>query len=258
MKNIMLLCTIHFFLLGSLMLCCQKERVPKSLSYTVESVKDSAAVKSAETTCTIDISYPNFTDPNPIADSLNKYIQQTLCLTLQGDIYPSVQEFATHIFNEYKSFASDMPNFLTSWEYTSVCKINYENEKTISLVLDLYSYTGGAHGSYSVIVASFDKERAQPLLLDTILQSHSKEKLVRIAEEIFRKDQNMSSTDDLEKFGFWFRNNKFYLPENFSFTETGLFFFFNLYEIAPYSAGTFEVVVPYEKINPILLAHFHK
>ena len=43
-----------------------------------------------------------------------------------------------------------------------------------------------------------------------------------------------------------------YIPENFLLEKEGVMFYYNRYEIAPYSAGDFSLTVPYEQINAYL------
>lgn len=243
-------------LFGILILNCQQKETTSTLSYTLHTIKDSTTIASTKTTCIVDFSYPIFSGDQPIVDSLNSFIHKFISTDLQGDTYPSAQELSTHLINEYNSFAREAPENLNSWDYISHCKVIYKDGNVISLNCDYYTYTGGAHGIYSVVFISFDKKTAQPLTLKDILKENSRDKLVKIAEDIFRKAQKITADQSFEEQGFWFENDTFYLPGNFAFTETGLLFFFNQYEIASYAAGTFEVTVPFEKINSLLLAPF--
>lgn len=43
-------------------------------------------------------------------------------------------------------------------------------------------------------------------------------------------------------------NNNF---KNFAFSEDGLIIFFEQYQVAPYSFGNFEVIIPYSKLSMI-------
>ena len=60
--------------------------------------------------------------------------------------------------------------------------------------------------------------------------------------EIFQ-NENM---DKRLKDGTGMDKNNF---KNFAFDKTGLKIFFENYQIAPYSAGDFSLIIPYEKLN---------
>ena len=40
-----------------------------------------------------------------------------------------------------------------------------------------------------------------------------------------------------------------YVPENFVLGKDGVSFYYNRYEIAPYSAGDFNLMIPYDKLD---------
>ena len=75
--------------------------------------------------------------------------------------------------------------------------------------------------------------------------------LTAIGESIFRKDENLSSTANLEN-EYFFENSKFYLPQNFYISDKGLVFLYNPYEIKPYVAGTTELIIPFSSLKNIV------
>ena len=44
--------------------------------------------------------------------------------------------------------------------------------------------------------------------------------------------------------------------DNFNLTEDGIAFNFDQYQLAPYAAGEFHVIMPYQKLNDIMLNEF--
>jgi hypothetical protein len=72
--------------------------------------------------------------------------------------------------------------------------------------------------------------------------------VLKIAESEFRKIKSIPENTATNKEWFW--NGLFYLPDNFAFTDAGLLFHYNSYEIAPYALGATELIIPYEKLNP--------
>ncbi|MEC5164554.1 hypothetical protein RCH18_000270 [Flavobacterium sp. PL11] len=49
-----------------------------------------------------------------------------------------------------------------------------------------------------------------------------------------------------------FENERFQLPQNIFFTDTGLLLYYNIYEIASYADGATEMLFPYTEVNEFL------
>ncbi|MBM3921534.1 MAG: DUF3298 domain-containing protein, partial [Sphingomonadales bacterium] len=75
--------------------------------------------------------------------------------------------------------------------------------------------------------------------------------VIKIAEKTFRKAKGMDDNADISKTWFW--NGKFYLPDNFAYTEKGILFFYNVYEIAPYEQGETELLLDYQTLGKLLI-----
>lgn len=127
------------------------------------------------------------------------------------------------------------------WNYTSSTQIVFESSKYVSVVVNNYSFTGGAHGNSSSYYMTFNLNTGKPITLDNIAKD--KKKLLQIAEKKFRSTQSIPPKQDFESAGFWFKDNKFFLPNNFAITKEGVLFQYGLYEIAPYSAGMIDLVI---------------
>ncbi|WP_326935009.1 RsiV family protein [Flavobacterium sp. PL11] len=52
--------------------------------------------------------------------------------------------------------------------------------------------------------------------------------------------------------GLMFENERFQLPQNIFFTDTGLLLYYNIYEIASYADGATEMLFPYTEVNEFL------
>jgi len=125
-------------------------------------------------------------------------------------------------------------------------------DKTITLQSIISSYLGGAHGSYEVKLQNFYHKIT--INLKDIITNYNK--LLQIAKQHYKfihlMKQNQSLVDD-----GWFEN-KFILPKNFALTNRGILFYYNSYEIKPYSYGHTTFMLPYYKIDNLLKLHFNK
>lgn len=131
-------------------------------------------------------------------------------------------------------------------------KYSYKN--FLSYVFYISSYTGGAHPNNTIWTISYDIDtneiidindliKKDPTILDT-LSSYSKSAL--------KKDKrfNDTSSDIKEMIDEGTKPNVDNF-KNFAFSNDGLIIFFEQYQVAPYSFGNFEVVIPYSKLYVI-------
>ena len=121
-------------------------------------------------------------------------------------------------------------------------------KRVISVKCVIRSFYGGAHPNEYVYLRNFIPQTGDSLGLEMIFNPRSLEELRSLAEFSFRKKYDLSADVSLESAGYWFEDNTFDLSTNFAFTEQGLWFYYNNYEIAPYSMGASEIVVPYSII----------
>lgn len=180
--------------------------------------------------------------------------------------YDNYQDFVNFYANDYFSklegFASkeNPPKYQASFDI-AINKIA-ETDKFISYERDDYIYTGGAHGLPNAFVITFDKKSGLPIESNFLKNTDDKgfkQLLKEGLEEYFvTYSENVYSLDDKDnilKF-FLFEEtdaDNLPLPNNQPYlTEKGVGFLYVHYEIAPYSSGKPNFVIPYEKIKPYL------
>jgi len=157
------------------------------------------------------------------------YLKQVVTKKLDG----FKNEFLKSIQGEQTEFTSTF--FVTSKTYS------YQNYFSIAFFLE--SYTGGAHPNHDIWTIVFDKEKKEVVFLHSILEENPK---------------FLSSTSSFVRSSLLFHpgvvDTAWMMEgtraesvnfERFLFTEEGILFYFIPYQIAPYSSGTFEVLMPY-------------
>lgn len=146
---------------------------------------------------------------------------------------------------EEEQITEDMP----PWELDLSTEI-VKHETYVDLGLNVWSFTGGAHGNGFYANVLIDKSTGKTLQLsDFITDVYA---FTQFAESYFRKQNSIQPGDDLGELGFWFQYNKFSLNENFHFSEENMSFLYNSYEIAPYSAGQIEFHIPLGEMKDFL------
>lgn len=130
------------------------------------------------------------------------------------------------------------PLSLTSRDenYSSTLTVIY-NKKNIAVTEEFtYLYSGGAHGNYGVSYKTYDTLSNKLITFSDFFD----EDVYSSLEKLVKKDLNARS---INLFG-----NDIYVTENIYFTEKGVMFVYNPYEIASYADGIITVFIPYEKI----------
>jgi hypothetical protein len=87
--------------------------------------------------------------------------------------------------------------------------------------------------------------------LDSLITAEGMPKLRAVAENIFRKNEQLAPNASLSE-GYFFADGVFSLAETFTVTKDGIKFLYNPYEIKAYAAGTTELTVPFSKIKDIM------
>lgn len=188
-----------------------------------------------------------------VKDSLDNYILNALLDNYSQQMgQKSIDEMAKIFLNDYDDARNEFSDYAIPWEINNTISIIYNTNSIVSFQSKFYHYTGGAHGNSGVYFANFDSRVGKILVLSDLLISGYEKELNNVAEEIFRKDKELSQEANLEEEGYWFEGNKFSLNDNFGIKSDGLVFFFNSYEIAPYAMGPTELIIPYKAIKNLV------
>lgn len=185
--------------------------------------------------------------PEEVCARINAGIRDYLVSRPNDGLNLTPQEYAQHFVAGYQNFNG------AKWFLDKTVKVLRVTPPVISLEGTESSYAGGAHGSFDVIFLNFDPSTGAPLKLDSIIRPGALPRLTAIAEVYFRKARRLSPTADLTKEGFWFKDGKFQLNDNFGLTDKELIFQYNNYEVAPYAWGPTRVVIPLVEIRDLLL-----
>lgn len=120
------------------------------------------------------------------------------------------------------------------------------------------NFEGGAHGSYMEYGLNFDAKMGAVLTIDDIAQDKAAFQEIAV-QEMLRQCEDLKAQgllfdeEILESVGGLqgIMESKMEGTEWY-FTEEGIRFISNIYEIAPYAAGNFQFDIPYKMINDVL------
>ncbi len=233
-------------------LSCQRS----STQYTDTLIYEMQSLQRVYQNCNIDspdcahisYTYPLFKSPQPIADSLNSIV-----LTIFGVNKNTNLEQTQYTFMaEYEKFKKEFKESEQSWYSQTNISVPFQSNNVVSLSVEMDDYTGGAHGMYSNIYSNFYKPKNEILTLQKLFSDSNLKKLLSIAEKDFRAANELSIKANLDDAGYWFKDNKFHLSDNFVLTDDGATWLFNPYEVASYAQGTIELSVSRYEILPLL------
>jgi len=193
--------------------------------------------------------YPKFknSDNSEVLKKINRKIEKLVLYSTEAE---SPESACKNFVNEYGKFVTgaEVDDYSTAWFDERKASWLSIEKKVLSVECRLSSFMGGAHSSSFVMLRNFNPYTGDSLGLGMIFIPESLRELTRIGELQFQKTQKLKNGISYEEAGYWFKDNRFYLTGNFAFTKEGLLFYYNEYEIAPYSMGAVYFVVPYSLI----------
>ncbi len=226
--------------------------------------------------CTISITYPVFPSgdlPEKVAlqtdHELSHFIASALGYTAEIDGTYKLEELAddylancqTEITDEYSNLSSNGEELFTNLKRTVeiVYNVKLNEYHLVSIGLDEYSYTGGAHPNQNMMYLNIDRGGDRLLVLGDIIDAEhlksfnqfEKSKLlvdnrdslypeITTEYEVLIADQTqLTAEQQLAAYGSF---------KNFYLTPTSIITYYNGYDIAPYAAGPIFVEIPYSDI----------
>lgn len=142
-----------------------------------------------------------------------------------------------------KQYKSDLANGFPVREYEAmqVFHITYQKNCIVSLYLDQYQFTGGAHGSTTRFSETWNMDICRQLSLNRLVFCPPDRKTfilseveaqIKLEPELYFEDYSTLIREN-------FRENQFYA------TPEGLIVYYQQYDIAPYASGIREFLIPY-------------
>mgnify|MGYP001459977929 CR=1 FL=1 len=201
----------------------------------------------------VNISIPKAIGNMRLDETINTALREEITFILKYDdeVEASSIDMAIKSFqNAFAKLKEKFPEESTQWEATINGEVTFENEWILTIRLDYFLFTGGAHGYGSTRFLNFDKTKAVELnnegLFKDILDFEG------FAEAKFRKQEGIPSSESINSTGFMFEEDLFYLPDNMGFTKEGLQLFYEQYEVASYADGPIILTFPFEEIQKFL------
>lgn len=159
----------------------------------------------------------------------------------KSGIYKAEQERAKEKGEDIKDYSS-----FYLFEKTMRNTIMFNRGNIISQVVNIYEYTGGAHGASSTKGLVYDITTGKNILYDEIFYDNTTEAVSALLLSHLMEERRYPNEDALIESGF----NSAQIPpsQNFVVNEKGMTFIYNPYELGAYVLGIVEIFVPYSDL----------
>lgn len=117
--------------------------------------------------------------------------------------------------------------------------------------IDIYEYTGGAHGNNYLIIRNYDLSTEGLVTEEDLFRPDYFEPLHKLlVSALIEQTEEASTERELKKLGYSIED---IVPnDNFSVSVEGITYVYNPYEIAPYAMGRTRIFLPWDTIRNLL------
>ncbi len=165
-----------------------------------------------------------------------------------------LSDYKKSILEELKEQGNDSTSYTMNYEQNTTQSVKYNGNGYVVVDLFDYEYTGGAHGNYGDVLYCFDVQNKKQLTLKDIVKVDDRT-LQKLLESNFKKQYKVKQGEQLNTYLF---ENYLKPGDKFYFTENGLVFLYNPYEVASYAQGTIEVFISFGQLKPYINPVFAK
>ncbi|UZO82045.1 DUF3298 and DUF4163 domain-containing protein [Aquimarina sp. ERC-38] len=184
------------------------------------------------------------------SEKINSKIEKHIINILDTDqkgAHQTVEEAMLAFNDMYVTMKSQFSEELFTYEATVDCNVHYQSVDLLTVEMDHYLFTGGAHGYEGVSFIHFNPQTGQELSINELFKNPKK--IAQLCEKAFRVQNHISSEKSINSTGFNFENDQFYLPENIAFEKDSLLLYYNTYEINPYVSSNTLLKVPLSQLK---------
>ena len=218
----------------------------------------------------INFAYPVKSSDDMLKDSLNAFFlsacfgDKYMAMTPEEAVKKYTEKYVSDYRNDlepmYKKDEQDKEDEESIGAWYSYYKgieshVQLCNTLILTYRIDYNEYTGGAHGIYMSTFLNLDLKTLSPIRLDDLFEGDYKEALTDLLWKQLMADNNVSTRQELEDMGYATTGDLEPI-ENFYLDPTGITFYYNVYEIAPYVMGATKITLSYEDIAPLMNGKF--
>lgn len=214
----------------------------------------------------INFAYPVKSSDNTLKDSLNAFFISACFGGKYIGENPEeiVKEYTQNYISDYRRelepmYAEDEKNkeegaSIGAWYsyYKSIeSHVQLYEKDLLVYSIDYNEYTGGAHGNYMTTFLNMDLTLMRPLRLDDLFVGEYQDPLTDLIWNQLMASNKVTTHEALEDLGYG-STGDIAPTENFFLNKEGITFYYNVYEITPYSMGPVKVAIPFSMMEHLL------
>lgn len=243
-----------FLLISLLFFSCQNE---STLDFEQVFLSENDLESCHGTACPeIAIRYLRAKGAKNLTQAINRVIESTVIAAVDISEEDRARAFATitealqHFVDTYRLHLSEFPDMSAAYQAEVNVEAVHISDTLLSFSVNQYLYTGGAHGLGQIYFLNVGPSNGSVLSTADLIKDG--DGFLDLAEQAFRTRYNIPQGASINENGFWFDNDRFYIPDTIGFNGDEFILVYNPYEIASYADGSFELRIPYEEARPFL------
>lgn len=191
------------------------------------------------------LNYIEFNAPEALAKEVNKDVQKLIIekLIFDGQSASSVKEAVEIYLSNSENSYPENSALSALHELQMDVEVRYMSNDILTLQSDYFEFSGGAHGRSGLHYWNYNPTTGKRLENKALFKDL--EGFTAFAKAAFIKTHG-----SIEQ--FWFEDKVFILPASIGFSQEGMLLFYNVYEIASYADGTFQLTFTWEEIEDYL------
>lgn len=227
----------------------------KELSFKNEVFEKGSTIPCKNDCPKITIDIPIAKNIPVVSDSINKKVFSVVKeIVYFGEKPLEAKDYkilAASFIASYEEMHKKFPDETFDWEGKIKGNVEFESDQILTIKIDHYTFTGGAHGYQGLRSLLFNPKTGKTIFTNQIFTNENKFKA--FAEKEFRAKYKIPEKSNINATGLMFENDKFQLPQNVFYTKEGLLLYYNSYEAGSYADGPKEILFPYNKISKYLV-----
>ena len=225
--------------------CAERQK----LTFEPIVLAESQCTDCPEITITVPFAKGNSKTDRTINETIEKEIVKLL-LFQDNDEVQGLDKALTSFNASYAELKNRFDQAQKPWEVKIKGDLVFEDKKLLTIEVNSYLFTGGAHGYSAKTFLNFDKKKGIALKNWQLFESQRAFK--KFAETKFREQEAIPATASINYTGLMFEKDSFHLPQNIGFTSEGLKLLYNPYEVASYGDGQIVLTLPFDEIEGFL------
>ena len=203
---------------------------------------------------TLDLSYPVLTGGTATTAAINDSIEAFVYLVTEANpnlpLPLAIDSAALKMLAQLREDdAIRNRDYSMSYVNELKSKVLWQTSRYLSLEMNTYSFSGGAHGMYGTLLETFDLTTGQPLALTAVIRDTAA--LRPLLEKAFVADKQTEAPDVSLRDLVFPEFQQLPMPAIYCIVPEGVRFVYNPYEVASYAVGQTDILLSWQQLGTL-------